>query len=260
MKHALGIASLLVLALAGCSQQNAPSDKIKQAASDIVKKVDPSATNPPPKLAEGSFAPRDDCTDVPGAEDFLKQLRAAVKARNTDMLVALAAPDVQLNFGGGSGAGQLRAELSKRDWSLWDELDKLGQLGCGVNKQGGITLPWFATQDLGTVEPGKSMMVVGEKVEIHADDAMPAGQTVGKPTPVDKGRNKVIEDISWDVVTLVDDLHPEDEFQKIVTSDGTTGFIATKFLRSVNDYRLVASSRDGKWSFTSLGARRDPAT
>lgn len=249
MKHALGIASILALILAGCSQQNAPSDKIKKAATDIVKKVDGSAATPAPKLAEGSFAPQDDCTDVPGAEDFLKQLRAAVKARDTNMLVALAAPDVQLNFGGGTGTGQLRAELSKREWSLWDELDKLTALGCGVNKQGGITLPWFATQDLGLVDPVKSMMVVGEKVEIHAAEPNKA-----------EGKGKVLEDISWDVVTLAEDLHPEDDYQKIVTRDGTTGFIATDYLRSLNDYRLVASSRDGKWSFTSLSAKRDPAT
>ncbi|WP_095013062.1 hypothetical protein [Tsuneonella mangrovi] len=236
-------ASALAAALAGCSQQNAPSDKIKQAADSIVSKVDGSSPTPAPKLAEGAYAPRDECQNTPGAEAFLTQLRAAVKARNTDMLAALAASDVQLNFGGGSGTGQLRAELSKHDWSLWDEFDKLMALGCGVNAQGGITLPWFETQDLSSVDATTAMMVVGEKVPIHSDA---------------EAKSKDTEDISWDIVTLDGSLQPEDKYQKITTSDGTTGFIATDKLRSLNDYRLVASSRNGKWSFTSLSAGNDP--
>ena len=222
--------------LAGCSQENAPSDAIKDAADTVAHQVD---GDQPVKLAQGKYAPQDDCRDVAGAEAFRAQLAAAIKSRDADRLAALAAPDVKLDFGGGSGTAELRARLV-RDEVLWDELTDLMALGCGVNEQGGITIPWYAAQDFGdAVDPGMAMLVTGEGVPLRADT---------------QGSGPDVETVSWDIVTLVGGLEPNARFQNVKTRDGTVGYIASDKLRSLLDYRLIASSRDGKWSFTSLVA------
>ena len=224
------------LALTGCSQENAPSDAIKDVADTVAHTVD---GDQPVALAQGKYAPQDDCKDVAGAEAFRTQLAAAIKARDADRLAALAAPDVKLDFGGGSGTAELRTRLS-RDEVLWGELADLMTLGCGVNEQGGITIPWYAAQDLGdAVDPGMAMLVTGEGVPLRADP---------------QGDGPDVEAVSWDIVTLVGGLEPNAKFQNVKTSDGTVGYIASDKLRSLLDYRLIASSRDGKWSFTSLVA------
>jgi hypothetical protein len=230
-------AIVLTAALAACSQQNAPSDKIKEAATSVVGSVDGSAK--PVKLAQGKYAPVDECKDTPGAEDFRKQLSEAIAAKDADRLAALAAPDVKLDFGGGSGTALLERRLSQKQHDLWSELAEMIGLGCAVNDQGGITVPWYAAKPIDGADPATAMLVTGEKVPMHRDaDA----------------KSPEIEDISWDVVTLVGGLAPEDRFQRVKTADGTEGFVATDKLRSLLDYRLTASSRDGKWSFTSLVA------
>jgi hypothetical protein len=236
MRFAASIA--LVLALAACERESAPSDTVKEAADTIVGQVDGST--PAPKLAVGKYAPRDECQDQPGAEDFRRTLAKAVKDRDADALAALAAPDVKLDFGGGTGIGELRTRLAKKDWSLWDELDQLMELGCAVNEQGGITMPWYFAQPIDEVDHAMGMLVTGEKVPLHKD------ASADSPT---------VTEISWDVVELKGGLQPGDKFQEVVTPDGkTAGFVATDKLRSLLDYRLIASSRDGKWSFTSLVA------
>ena len=57
--------------------------------------------------------------------------------------------------------------------------------------------------------------------------------------------------ISWDVVDIVS-LEADEPFQQVRLADKTTGFVPTDKLRSLLDYRLVASSRNGRWSITSL--------
>jgi len=233
----LAAAVLLSSTLAACSQQNAPSDKIKEAATSVIGPVD--GRGKPIKLAEGKYAPVDECKDTPGAEDFRKQLADAIAAKDSDRLAALAAPDVKLDFGGGAGTAVLQSRLNKQEPDLWGELADIVKLGCGINDQGGITIPWYAAKPIDGVDPAMAMLVTGEKVPMHRDaDA----------------KSPEIEDVSWDIVTLVDGLEPDDAFQKVRTSDGTVGFLATDRLRSLLDYRLTASSRDGKWSFTSLVA------
>lgn len=234
MRSVIGVVAALSVGLAACTSEKAPSDKLKDAAEGLVEEATGTT---PPKLAEGKWAPRDECADVPGADSFRQSLAAAVEARDTDALATLAASDVKLDFGGGSGAGELKARLMNSERSLWDELDDLLALGCAANGQGGITIPWYFAQQIDGVDPYMGMLVTGERVPLRAE-ASDEGEELGA--------------ISWDVVTLDGGLHPEEEFQKVTAADGKSGFIETEKLRSLLDYRLIASSRDDKWSITSL--------
>lgn len=226
-------ASIALLACAACSQQDAPADEIVKTAEKI---VDPSASAPP--IAKGRYAPQDTCARVEGADEFRRQLAAAVRARDSGAFVALAASDIKLDFGGGAGTAELRKRLGDKSWDLWTELDELMTLGCSANEQGGITIPWFFDQDLSTVDPVSGMLVTGEDVPVLADP---------------DARSRQLESVSWDIVEIAT-LDPESEFQRVELGDKTVGFIATDKLRSLLDYRLIASSRNGNWRITSFVA------
>lgn len=223
----------LLISCAACSQQEAPVDEVAEAAEKIVS---PAAT--PSTLAKGPWAPQDTCATVKGATEFRDSLRAAIEARDADALVALAAEDIRLDFGGGAGKAELRARLGDEALGLWDELRMLLSLGCSANKQGGITIPWYFDQDLGATDPFEAMIVTGEDVPV-LDRADPTSRPIAS--------------VSWDLVTLAAPMS-EEAYQQIELSDGTTGFVATDRLRSVIDYRLIASSRNDRWRITSLVA------
>lgn len=227
--------SLLLFAagLAACSQDNAPADAIKDAADTVVDEVDGTE---PVKLAEGKYAPQDDCRDIAGAATFRANLASAVKARDIDKLAALAAPDVKLDFGGGAGAAELRRQATAKGPAFWQELASILSLGCARNDTGGITLPWYFEQDFGDLDPMNTMIVMGEQVPFYPAEGAPTQSAT----------------VSWDAVELVGGLQPERPRQQVMLPDNRIGWIATDALRSLIDYRLVASSRDGKWSFTQL--------
>jgi hypothetical protein len=230
MRRLLAIA--LLLGCAACSQDDAPAEQIAETAENIVTPV--TAEQSP--LAKGRFAPRDDCAKIEGADEFRHELAAAVKARDTDALVALAASDIMLDFGGGTGAAELRKRLDDKSWDLWSEFDELMELGCSANDEGGITIPWFFDQDMGEADPFDSMLVTGEDVPVYASP--------------DAGA-KAVATVSWDLVKIAA-LKPDDPFQQIELADKRVGFIATDKLRSVIDYRLLASSRNNRWKITSF--------
>ncbi len=233
MRYSIG-AVLLLLSLAGCKRDEAPADKIKDAAEELVESVD---GNGPAMLQEGLYAPRDECTSIAGASAFRERLASVVEARDIDGLVALAANDVQLDFGGGSGAQELRKRLADKDWKLWDELDTLLTLGCAANDQGGITLPWYFNQKIEKIDPMMGMIVMGQDVPLRAG-------------PGDK--DKPVRMLSWDAVELAAGLQPDKPYQNVKLPDGTLGFVETSKLRSLIAYRMIASSRDGDWRFTTL--------
>jgi hypothetical protein len=235
MKARLGISIAvlpLLLAATACDRHKPPSDQLAQSAAQLVGTKQPE----PPPLAEGPFAPRDTCGSLPGASAFRQKLAEAVMVRDANAFVALAAEDIKLDFGGGAGRAELKKRLTSKDWMLWDELTQLLKLGCAANSQGGFTIPWYFEQHIDKVDQMSGMIVTGEKVPLlTAPDAA--------STP--------IETISWDVVEL-NALRPDDPYQHVTTADGKQGYIATDKLRSLIDYRLMASPRNGKWSVVSL--------
>jgi hypothetical protein len=231
----MSLAIALLLTCTACSQEDAPAEDIAQAAEEI---VDP-APEPAP-LAKGKWAPRDECGDLEGAEGFRTRLAAAVRRRDADALVALSAEDIELDFGGGSGGAELRRRLagSPTEPSLWQAFDLTLPLGCAANEQGGITIPWVFEQGWGDADPYGSMLVLGEDVPVLA-----------KPDP----SAERVALVSWDLVE-VNPLEGHRGDSRVELPDGTAGFIASNKLRSLIDYRLTASNRNGRWRITSFVA------
>ena len=227
-------AMALVSLLAACQREAPPAEEIAKSAEKLVGAQKPE----PAQLAEGPYAPRDTCSDLKDAADFRQNLAAAIEARDANALTALAAEDVKLDFGGGTGRAELRKRLTAEDGQLWRKLDELMTLGCAANKQGGMTIPWYFDQSIKGVDPFKGMIVTGEKVPVLA-------------APDDEA--EVLASLSWDVVEIAA-MQPDEPFQKIKTRDGLEGYLATDRLRSLIDYRLIATSRNNRWRIVSLVA------
>ena len=109
-----------------------------------------TATNLADVAPTGPFAPRDECSGLPGASEFLARLESSVVARNADALLLLTSDDVYLDFGGGNGKALLRARLADPEYELWGALDNLIQLGC-ASVDGVMILPWYFAQELSPV-------------------------------------------------------------------------------------------------------------
>jgi hypothetical protein len=231
-----GILAALALfpLLAACQREAPPAQEIAKSAEKLVgtRKAEP------PQLAEGPYAPRDTCGDLKDADTFRQTLAAAIEARDADAVAALAAEDVKLDFGGGSGREELRTRLRAEDSRLWEELEELMALGCSANKHGGMTIPWYFDQTIRGVDPLAGMIVTDEKVPVLA-------------TPEEDA--EIVTTLSWDVVTI-SALNPENPYQRVETRDGQKGYIATDKLRSLIDYRLLAVSRNNNWRIVSLVA------
>ena len=238
------IAALLLLA--ACSQSDAPSEEVAEAAKQAVEVVEGDEA---PKLARGPYAPRDECGTLPGADDFIDDVRTAIDERDAVALVALAAEDVKLDFGGGSGTAELRRRLGDPQDALWQDLAPLPDLGCAANSQGGITLPWYFEQKTSVDDPGDGFIVTGEGVPVYnaPDEEAP-----------------VLARLSWEAVEM---LHEGPEYPgyrhvRLIPAVLTQrddeapleGYVAEDRLRSLIDYRLTAASRNGRWRIISLVA------
>jgi len=240
------MAVFATILLAACSQSDAPSDKVEQAAHEVVSAVEGDPAQP----AAGPYAPRNDCAELPEAAGFMQALNRAIAARDVEALVVLAADDIKLGSGEGGGTAELRQRLDDEDGALWKELDSLVELGCARNSQGGITLPWFFEQPI----PGdraKGFVVTGVDVPLYDAPA--------KDAPV-------LARLSWDAVEPwsggPEERAPEQEgFQHVIVPENgiepgevrpPTGYVTRDRLRSMIGYRLTAASRNGRWRIISL--------
>ncbi|KUO55239.1 MAG: hypothetical protein APF78_00900 [Sphingomonadales bacterium BRH_c3] len=190
------------------------------------------------------YAPRDECGDIAGAQEFRIALAAAVTERSEERLLPLFAGDAILDFGGGSGRDLLRERLDDPDYGLWEALESLLQLGCakGPAEEGSIVMPWLWAQDLGEDDAFSVLYVIGQDVPVYRDATGP----------------EIIDNLSWDLVGWSAYLEQAEEEQsatraKVVLEGGAIGYIARNKLRPLLDYRLLAEpAKDGKLLVTAF--------
>jgi hypothetical protein len=261
MRH---LGGLVVLALlAGChsksqppqapptSEAASPSAQPSSLPSVVPSPVATASDADPTKAAalwldrqteprqKGPYAPRDACGKLPGARAFREKLAAAVLAKDADAIGAMASDNVRLGFGGDDGRRRLVARLKTSDGELMHALAQLLPLGCAPSEGGGLAIPWSFEQDYGDVDSYSAMLVTGVDVPLHAaaDAGSPAKQR-----------------LSWDVLTLDKSLLPDKPFQRVTTLGGAKGYVETGKLRSMLDYRLLATRHGETWKIATLVA------
>jgi hypothetical protein len=177
--------------------------------------------------------PRNECGSLEGADAFQMKLVTAVANRDEAMLRELVDPQVQLDFGGGSGWEEMRGRLNDEYYKLWDELDRVTRLGCARLDDNELALPWLWGQDLGFDDPFSTVVAIGSDVPLLAEPRAGAKQ---------------IRLLNWEAVTLMPEWNYEAQFAPVRTKQGEEGFVEFAHLRSQVDYRLIASRNDdGVW-------------
>lgn len=252
---ALPLAAIAALAaLAGCGSGDAPAVSSSTEASAPAAPISapaPEATDKPESepvdLASASpaalhaarYAPRDDCATQPGWSAFRKSLVAATKAHDAQALAKLAAPDIALDYGGGNGPAELVKRLDDPETKLWQELDALLPLGCAV--QGGLAaMPWVFWNVPEDIDSYSAMLVLGDDTPLL-------------DKPLDKPGGKPSAQAGWTIVGIDPmDFDSEAKAIRVTTHDGTKGWIETRKLRSLLDYRLIAEPKQGQWQITAF--------
>lgn len=244
------LAGLALAALAACSSPEEPlaeADQDDAVPFELPDPVGDAELEAPRFLASltdprqsGRYAPRDECAGMEGASQFRTDLAAAVLARDPDALAKLAHPDIKLDFGGGEGIEELRQRLSNPAWELWSALENVLPLGCAPNSRDGMTIPWYFAQEIPGGDPYMLLIVRGEDVPLLARPD--AGSTV-------------LAQLSWEAVEMQPDANGEGgAFAKVSAPGGQQGYIAWDSLRSLIDYRLIASHGEDGWQITAFVA------
>jgi hypothetical protein len=255
MRYPSGLTALVLLA--GCHSKSEPPQAqpsseayAPSAAGSIMPTPASTASDPDPTKAaalwldrqtephqKGRYAPRDACGKLPGARAFREKLAAAVLARDADAVAAMADPSIKLDFAGDNGRARLLARLGESDGKLWHALAALLPLGCAADAQGGITIPWIFAQDLGDIARDDAMLVAGADVPLHSTSSADSAPK---------------QHLSWGLVTLDKGWLADKPFQQVTTQGGTPGYVETGKLRSVLDYRLLATRRGETWKISAL--------
>lgn len=204
----------------------------------------------PQARAEGTpFKPFDEAGQDPAFQAFRDDLLAAVKRRDLEAVVHVAAADILLSYGEDTGPERLREWLAGQSSEvdaayLWGQLEDVLAHGGGWDQQGGFGAPyWFAgTPQLpDDTDWYEVLYVVGEKVRMRAG----AG--------TDKA---VLGTASYEVVFADDPDHVWEtdgegkEWLYVRTTDNRKGWIRGDFLRGPFGYRAGFEQRDGRWKLT----------
>ncbi len=201
-----------------------------------------------PPNRPGAYAPRDACVKTPRARVFMASLRGAIARRDARALVALAAPDVRLDFGGGSGKALLLSQLSGAEGpALWRELDEAVKLGCAMSA-GDMVFPYIFAQNLGDVDSFEAMLVTGPAVPLYRRaNAGPSGRTA----PIAR--------LNWQIVIPQGNNFrpdaPKPAFTRVsVINSPRVGYVPSGKLRSLLAHRLLVSRHGPNWEITAFVA------
>ncbi len=181
---------------------------------------------------------------------YRETLIAAIASRDVDTVVASAAPDIHLDFGGGEGREEFRKRLTvtAEDFSeeyahladehreeYWDALEEVLHLGGVFREPTSFTAPYtwsFKLKD--DEEPFATSFVVGSDIPMRS-----------RPSRF----GDIISVLDEDVVRMLDGGKGTD-FREVHVMDGRKGFVHKDHLRSAIDYRAIFENSGGRWQMT----------
>ncbi|MEM7598318.1 MAG: hypothetical protein AAF382_11540 [Pseudomonadota bacterium] len=177
-------------------------------------------------------------------------LIAAVVARDIDAILAMAAADIMLSFGGDAGHDALRAflEVDPEQFSPdqkhevpalrernWAELETVLRLGGLFRDDGTFVAPYtFAAEQPADMDPFEVLFITGSGVAL-------------RDRPIRFGN--VVTRLNYDVVTFRNWVTGT-QFVELEMADGTKGFVHRDFARFLLDHRAIFAKVDGSWTMT----------
>ncbi len=184
--------------------------------------------------------PRDDSARDPALRRVIDAIRAACKAKSTELLAPHLAEDVKESFGGDGSPAAFLAAFKKKP-ALWDELDTAFKLG-GSFVGPSFAAPYVYSAFPENLEGDRYLVVLGDNVPVHE-------------TPRDTGI--VAARLSYDIVrraTAELSVKVPPEWIRIRPPIGVPGYVRRQHLRSPIDYRAVLDKDKDRWVLTAFVA------
>ena len=192
--------------------------------------------------SHGAILPRqlppvEQCSGDRGFVQFRNRLRQIVAKKDREAFLALLAPDVLVNFGGGTGRKAFEEEWSfdaTEYGNLWDQLAKMLQMGCARDR-GSRIIPSLSMQIEQDFEEEWVVILPGAKLY------KTAGELSAKPATV-----------PWSVAVVTN--RDSDTMTGVRLADGRDGFVPDDRVYEPTGYRLIVEKRAGKWMVTAFVA------
>ncbi|KUJ86074.1 hypothetical protein AVO45_03680 [Ruegeria marisrubri] len=209
-----------------------------------------------PAVAERqSFPPVDEASRDPSLVAFRDQLLAVVKTRNTEAVLSAACPEIYLSHGGDGGHEEFRQfltvppEMLGEDYrdqaeemreEYWSALEKTLSSAGYFDDEGEFWMPHqWRIRLPADIDPFSTYFVDGTRVSLRA-----------APDP----NAKVLDLISHEVV-WIDQFAEDTEYQGVILTDGTRGYMHSDFLWSMVGYRAAfVKSEAGDWQLCTFVA------
>lgn len=181
--------------------------------------------------------PIDQCRGDPSFTKFLAGLKRIVAKKDRAAFLALLAPDVLVDFGGGTGpkAFEDQWKFDPTEYgNLWDQLETMFKLGCARDGGSRIipSLPMQVQEDVGIewvlILPGAKLYKM-------------AGELSAKP-----------QTVSWTVATVT--TRVSDTMTGVKLPDGREGYIPDDLVYGPVGYRMIVEKRAGRWVITAFVA------
>jgi len=226
-----GIAKLFVSANRSDSRQNATPQitQVEGATGDI---------------AGRRLEPIDEALQDQSFLMFRNEMLDAIKGKDSALLLSLISPTVEVGFGGDPNTVEEFAKvwhIDSPDSPLWDDLGTALRMGGTFATHNGQRLfcaPYVSGAWPSDADPFSYTAVIARNVRLRAQPDLNA---------------PVLGTLSYNILK-VDDGTADRHWVKVITDNGTVGFVSAKFLRTSIDYRAFFTQIDGRWMLTAFVA------
>lgn len=183
--------------------------------------------------------PADETANDLSFMEFKLNLLKAIKAKDTDFILAMITPETKLSFGedhGREGLERLWGLPSNKNSGFWNVMEHILKLGCVQTK--GPNGVWFYAPYTYTNFKGEdsfsALIVTGHDVNLRQ-----------KPDP----NSRILEKLDYDTVLIA---NPQkysvyQSWPKVISPSGRCGYVSRKYLISPVDYRAGFTKVNDQW-------------
>jgi hypothetical protein len=189
------------------------------------------------QAAELKLPPVDEAWKDPSLVTFRKGMLAAVKRRDVKYVIARAARDIKLSFGGYAGRKTFREWLTVEDLRdvYWQELEAVFSLGGVFTGKDTFCTPYVACVDV----PGCPDCDPYEMVFVVSNDAtVYTAMTTASP---------VMAHLSYNVLRMDFHRDVDEGWLAVELPDGRVGYATGPDFRMAVDHRALLRKRKGVW-------------
>ncbi len=229
---------------------------MKRAAITLLTALTLSALTATPTLAERiHLPPVDQAAKDPDLVQYRNRLRAAIAARDTDAVLALACDDIFLSFGGNGGLAEFRQYLTVPPEMLSEEYrDQAGAMREGYwrDLENTLARPGYFDGSNEFWMPLYWQIELPEDMDPYTTYFVDGTQVLLRAGP--SRSDPVVNRLSHELVTVVD-YDPDSTYLKVRTGDGQSGYTHRDYLYSIIGYRAqLTRSGNGQWQLCTFVA------